>query len=401
MKKKVTIIGLGYVGLPTLLLISNNKNFKVCGYDINRKLLDELRKGKTSINEKSVKQNLKKNINNKINITENIEASDIFIITVPSGLNYKLRQDKLPLYDVVKKIIKVLKEKNLIIIETTSEPGVTEEIKKIIFKRKAGLFDKIINRPKFFLAYCPERVFPGDIFYELRNNPILIGGINQVSTNQAEKFFKNFSLKTYPTNNKIAEVAKLIENSYRNVQIGFVNELSNYAFKNDLDVKEIINLANLHPRINLLRPGIGVGGHCIPIDPYFLIQKKVNKFEILSSSLKANNHRTELIYKIIKKTILNKKIKEVNIYGATYKADVCDFRESPAIKIINKISRFRKIKINLFDPFLKDVNIIFNKNVRINPLLNTKKKLIYNILLVFHKKFKKIKKQKNLLDFTF
>lgn len=402
MKKKITVIGLGYVGLPTLLLISETNKFKVIGYDNNKKILNDIRKGKTKINEKKVKVLLRKNIKKKkFDIHNKLSRSDIFIITVPSDLNKKFRQNKLPLTDVIEKITKVLEEKNLIIIETTSELGTTDYLKEIIFKKNKRLFNGSIDKPKFHMAYCPERVFPGNAFHEIKNNPRLIGGINEKSNKETKKIFNFISKKIFLTDDKTAEISKLVENSYRNVQIGFVNELANYAFKKNLNIKEIIKLSNLHPRINLLNPGIGVGGHCIPIDPFFLIKNKFQNFKILNSSIKANNKRTIFITKVILNNIRKNKIREINIFGATYKADVADFRLSPSIKIILNLSKIKGIKINIHDPYILNNTLKIKKNLNINPKIILNKKFLLNILLVSHKKYKKIKKLNKVLDFTY
>lgn len=401
-KIKVTVIGLGYVGLPTLLLLSNNQRFSLYGYDININLLEQLRNGKTTINEKSIKNLLIKNLKNqKFKLLNTLEQSDIFIITVPSDINKNFRQNTKPLIDVINKISNVLKNNNLIIIETTSEPGTTSNLLKLIYKKNKNLFSKKNKNPKFYLAYCPERIFPGNILYELKNNPRLIGGINKKSNFEAKKFFKHISKKLIITDDKTAEISKLVENSYRNVQIGFVNELANYAQKHNLDIKKIINLANLHPRINLLNPGIGIGGHCIPVDPYFLIKNKNKNFQILTSSINVNNKRVMIISKIIKKLINEKKIKEINFFGLTYKPDVNDFRESPAVKIIKKLTKLKKIIFNIHDPFIKTENNFISKRFNINPKFNLIKKDTLNILLVAHKNYVKLKKTKGIIDFTY
>ena len=211
-----------------------------------------------------------------------------------------------------------------------------------------------------------------------------------------------FSKKIFLTDNKTAEISKLVENSYRNVQIGFVNELANYAFKKNLNIKEIIELSNLHPRINLLNPGIGVGGHCIPIDPFYLIKREFQSFKILNSSIKANSLRTKFITNIIQSNIKKNKIKEINFFGATYKADVADFRQSPSLKIINKLSKIKGIKLNIHDPYILSSTFLkTKKNLNVNPKINLNKKFLLNVLLVSHKKYKKYKKLSKILDFTF
>jgi len=402
MKKKVTIVGLGYVGLPTLLILLNTKKFLVYGYDIDTNKIDNLKKGITSINEKDVKITLKNALKNKnLFFSDKLHASNYFIICVPSNINKKYRQNLTPLFNSIDKILTVLKKNDLIIIETTSEVGTTENILKYIYKKNKSLFDRNINKPKFFMAYCPEKVFPGNTFYEIKNNPRVIGGINQKSNKISQNFFKNYCKKIYLTNSKSAEISKLVENSYRNVQIGFVNELANYTEKKKLDVAEIIKLSNLHPRINLLSPGIGVGGHCIPIDPHFLVKNKLSDFKLIQEGIKANKKRTNYIIKIIKKEILEKKYKEVSFFGITYKPDIDDLRESPALIIIKEISKFNKLRINLFDPHIKSKNLSFGKNTTINPKIIGKDKSILKVLLVSHKQFLKYKKNKEFLNFTY
>ena len=402
MKKKVTIVGLGYVGLPTLLILLNTKKFLVYGYDIDTNKIDNLKKGITSINEKDVKITLKNALKNKnLFFSDKLHASNYFIICVPSNINKKYRQNLTPLFNSIDKILTVLKKNDLIIIETTSEVGTTENILKYIYKKNKSLFDRNINKPKFFMAYCPEKVFPGNTFYEIKNNPRVIGGINQKSNKISQNFFKNYCKKIYLTNSKSAEISNLVENSYRNVQIGFVNELANYTEKKKLDVAEIIKLSNLHPRINLLSPGIGVGGHCIPIDPHFLVKNKLSDFKLIQEGIKANKKRTNYIIKIIKKEILEKKYKEVSFFGITYKPDIDDLRESPALIIIKEISKFNKLRINLFDPHIKSKNLSFGKNTTINPKIIGKDKSILKVLLVSHKQFLKYKKNKEFLNFTY
>ena len=198
-------------------------------------------------------------------------------------------------------------------------------------------------------------------FLEIKNNPRLIGGINKKSNIEAKKFFKTFCKKIFLTDSKIAETAKLVENAYRNVQIGFVNELANYAEKNKLNVSKIIELSNLHPRINLLKPGIGVGGHCIPIDPYFLIKNQPKDFKLIQASIQANENRPKIISNNLIKIIKKRNIKELNLLGLTYKPDIDDFRESPAISILKNLLLQKNLKINLVDPFIKKNQFSFGK----------------------------------------
>ena len=402
MKKKITVIGLGYVGLPTLLILSNLKKFVCYGYDNDKIKIENIKKRKIKVSEKEVNILLKNNIKNKnLIISNEINSSDVFIICVPSNANKKLRQNFTPLLNAIDKIINVLKKNDLIIIETTSEVGTTEMLQKYIYKRKKSLFNNSLYKPYFFMAYCPEKVFPGNTIHEIKNNPRIIGGINKPSNIRAKNFFINFSKKIFLTDSKTAEITKLVENSYRNVQIGFVNDLANYTEKRKLDILKIIQLSNLHPRINLLKPGIGVGGHCIPIDPYFLIQNKSQHFKLLQASIKTNERRPKIISDNLKKVIKKKKIKELNLFGLTYKPNIDDFRESPAISIFKNLLREKNLKINLIDPYIKKNQFNFNKRVKFYRVKNIKNDNdTLNILLVDHKEFSKYKNNKKVINLT-
>ncbi len=402
MKKRITVIGLGYVGLPTLLILSEHKKFITYGYDKDQSKIKLLKKGSSNLNEKGVDTLLKKNFRNKnLIISNKVNESEVFIICVPSNTNKELRQNFLPLLNSIDKIIKVLKKKDLIIIETTSEVGTTEMIQKYIYKKKKSLFNNSYKKPSFFVAYCPERVFPGNAIFEIKNNPRIIGGINKKSNIEAKNFFEIFCKNIFLTDSKIAEITKLVENAYRNVQIGFVNELANYAEKNKLNVSKIIELSNLHPRINLLKPGIGVGGHCIPIDPYFLIKNLSKDFKLIQASIQTNENRPKIISGNLKKIIKKKKIKELNLFGLTYKPNINDFRESPAISIFKNLLREKNLKINLIDPYIKKNQFNFNKRVKFYRVKNIKNNNdVLNILLVNHKEFSKYKNNKKVINLT-
>jgi UDP-N-acetyl-D-mannosaminuronic acid dehydrogenase len=360
--KKITIIGLGYVGLPTALSFCK-KGFKINGYDIDKKLIDSLNSGFTKINENNVKNLLKKYIGKKFFPKSHLEPSDIFIITVPSNKIGK-KQDLKPLLSVISRVGQLLKKNNLIIIETTSEVGTTQKLKKIINKTRPDLLSK--KKEKYFLSYCPERVFPGNTLFEIENNPKIIGGINYDSSIQTKKIISIINRNTYLTTDRVAETVKLVENSYRNLQIGFVNELSIFSEVNNLNVEEIIKLSNMHPRIHLLKPGIGIGGHCIPIDPYFLINKNQNNFKTLKASIISNNFKTLWVSKKILRIIKEKRFKKILLLGLSYKENIGDLRESPALKILKIIAKKRaSLKIYIYDPYIKfdDMKLSKYKNI--------------------------------------
>ena len=381
--KNITIIGAGYVGFPTALIIAS-KGLNVSCVDIDKKKIENLKKGINFINEKNINILFKKiRKKNLINFTTVIEKSSTYIISVPSDITKSKKQNTKPLFDVIKNITKILDINNHIIIETTSEVGITEEIKNYIMHKRPDLFD-IKKNPKFYLAYCPERIFPGNILNELKTNPRIIGGIDKNSAIKCSKIFKIFNNKNFITDSRTAELVKLTENSYRSVNIALANELSIISNKLNINFDELRKLSNLHPRVNLLKAGIGVGGHCIPIDPWFLVSKFKIKPNVIKSSLKQNINKTNVIIK----NILNEnKNRKILIWGATYKENVTDTRNSPAAYIIKRLIN-AKMNIKIFDNNVKDndkFKISYKKLFIKNP-----KKIISgynNILLVKHKSF--------------
>ena len=381
--KNISIIGAGYVGFPTALIIAS-KGINVSCVDIDRKKIENLKKGINFINEKNINILFKKiRKRNLINFTTIIEKSSTYIISVPSDITKSKKQNTKPLFDVIKNIAKILDINNRIIIETTSEVGVTEKIKNYIMHKRPDLFD-IKKNPKFYLAYCPERIFPGNILNELKTNPRIIGGIDKNSAIKCSKIFKIFNNKNFITDSRTAELVKLTENSYRSVNIALANELSIISNKLNINFDELRKLSNLHPRVNLLKAGIGVGGHCIPIDPWFLVSKFKIKPNVIKSSLKQNINKTNVI---IKKILNENKNRKILIWGATYKENVTDTRNSPAAYIIKRLIN-AKMNIKIFDNKIKDndkFKISYKKLFIKNP-----KKIISgynNILLVKHKSF--------------
>jgi|TARA_B110000027_G_scaffold94945_1_gene100208 UDP-N-acetyl-D-mannosaminuronic acid dehydrogenase len=381
--KNISIIGAGYVGFPTALIIAS-KGLNVSCVDIDKKKIENLKKGINFINEKNINILFKKiRKKNLINFTTVIEKSSTYIISVPSDITKSKKQNTKPLFDVIKNITKILDINNHIIIETTSEVGITEEIKNYIMHKRPDLFD-IKKNPKFYLAYCPERIFPGNILNELKTNPRIIGGIDKNSAIKCSKIFKIFNNKNFITDSRTAELVKLTENSYRSVNIALANELSIISNKLNINFDELRKLSNLHPRVNLLKAGIGVGGHCIPIDPWFLVSKFKIKPNVIKSSLKQNINKTNVI---IKKILNENKNRKILIWGATYKENVTDTRNSPAAYIIKRLIN-AKMNIKIFDNNVKDndkFKISYKKLFIKNP-----KKIISgynNILLVKHKSF--------------
>lgn len=397
LNKNVCVIGMGYIGLPTSILLAS-KNFTVYGFDKNLKVLENIKKHNVNFNEPGLKKLLKKTLNKKLILSSELKPSDIYIICVPTPVkkvNNNHKSDISMVMDCINKMKYFLKPKDTIIIESTCPPGTTKKIERI-------LNDFLSFKNDLKIAYCPERILPGKILYELKNNDRIIGGINKKSSSFVKKFY------SYICNGKIiicsetaAEIIKIAENSYRDLNIGFANSLSLICEKESQNVDEIIKLANYHPRVNILKPGIGVGGHCIPVDPWFLIEKYPNFTKQALETRNINNLKTSHVLKKIINYIWTFKKKyehEPNILclGLSYKENSDDLRGSPAFFIFKKL----KIKfkgVTSFDPNI-DVNLSKEEIIK----LFSKADIL--IKLVNHKEFnkgpfKRLINQKNVLSF--
>ena len=395
---RICVIGLGYVGLPTALII-NSKNYEVIGVDINSNLIKNLKKNKVNLEEKEIQKYFLSSIkNNKIKFSSKPKKSDFFIICVPTPLKNNI-SDISSVLKAVESIYPVLKDGDTIIIESTCPVGST-----MLIKKKIDNFFK--NKIKYKLAYSPERVLPGDAFNEILNNDKIVGGIDEPSTNIVSEFFSGIiNGNIHKTNSDMAELCKLVENSYRSLNIAFANELSMLCLKNSLDVISLIKLANLHKRVNILQPSIGVGGHCIPIDPIFLTELDKNHTSLISLSSEINKKKTTTMkkYLINRLNRLNKtrhkKLKKIICLGLSYKPDVGDLRESPAMKIYKHLKKIKDYETKAYEPHSnfceKDILKKFN---------SIKSQEIY-IKLVDHSIFKQKKyldlfKSKIIIDLT-
>lgn len=337
--KKVNILGLGYIGLPTAALIAS-KGLKVIGVDIKEDVVGKINKGQVHIIEPDLK-GLVRYVVEKGYLKASIkpEKADVFIIAVPTPFKENHQPDISYVEDAIRMILPFLEKGNLVIIESTSPVGTTEKMKKIIFNERVDLKEKI------YIAYCPERVLPGQVIYELEHNDRAVGGINPESAKKSKEFYSIFVKgNIYETNSKTAEMCKLVENAYRDVNIAFANELSMIADNAGVNVWELIELANKHPRVNILDPGPGVGGHCIAVDPWFIISQYPKKSKIIKTAREINDYKSEWVMEQIKNEV--RKIKEKNkkepiigLLGVTYKPNIDDLRESPALQIALKLKK--------------------------------------------------------------
>lgn len=395
--QKVVMIGLGYIGLPTAALIANN-NIHVHGVDINPQVVETINAGKIHIVEPSLDQAVATAVAKGFlkAATTPIEANT-YLIVVPTPFKAKNEPDISFVEAATKAIIPLLKENDLYIIESTSPIGTTEKMMRYIYAERPELQDKL------HIAYCPERVLPGNVMHELVHNDRVIGGVDENATQKAIAFYRQFVKgELHPTNARTAEMCKLTENSSRDVQIAFANELSLICDKADINVWELIRLANKHPRVNILQPGCGVGGHCIAVDPYFIVADYPMESQIIAKAREINNYKSFWCAEKVKTAKLEFQLKHgrkasVAIMGLAFKPNIDDLRESPAKYIAQRI-----LQDSHDDTcFIVEPNIQEHKVFKLTPTKEAVEKADIIVFLVAHNEFKKlnINNSKIVLDF--
>ena len=396
----VSIIGLGYIGLPTAALIAS-KGIKTIGVDKNIEIVELINKGKCPIVEKDLDKLLSKTIKQKnLFVTSIPKKSDVFIIAVPTPLNNKNNSpDISQVEESVENISTLLMPGNIVILESTIPVGATEKVADIIRKKRPDL-----NLPDFGskslnysvnIAHCPERVLPGNILYELLNNDRIIGGISDQCSKKAKSIYELFVKGDCKiTDSRTAELCKLAENSYRDVNIAFANELSMICEKLEINPWNLIELANNHPRVDILKPGPGVGGHCIAVDPWFIVHSNEKEAKLIKTARQVNLNKTEFIISKIHNEVsmLPKPINEINIacLGLAFKANVDDLRESPALEIAIKLNKFNFQKQFLIEPNISKIPKNFKNNAILSSLNEILEEVDIVLILVDHEEFKNI-----------
>ena len=344
---KVCVIGLGYVGLPTSLLLSK-AGHQVHGFDVNPATVKSLNQGVATLKEPGLDEALQEaKLNGNFVASESPSRADVFLIAVPTPVSKGKKADLRFVEAATASIVSYLRPGNLIIVESTVPPGCCQEVVASIL-RGSGL-DAGID---YHLAHCPERVLPGNALYELAHNPRIIGGYTETCAEMAKAFYQSFVHgEIFTTGLYEAELAKLTENAFRDVNLAFVNTLAAICEEIDVDVERVIELANHHPRVNLLKPGPGVGGHCIPVDPWFLVQRFPEQTSLLKAARAVNDERPHKIVAKVLSRLKAGRVKEPTVaaLGVTYKANVCDVRESPALEIVEMLKK-EGINVKVCDP---------------------------------------------------
>ena len=377
----ICIIGLGYIGLPTAAMFSTHGH-KVLGVDVNKKVIDALNQGKVIIEE----PHLEEMVNNAVkggflSADEKPNEADAFIICVPTPIKADKTADLSYVENAARMIIPYLRKGNIVILESTSPPATTRDFLGSIF-RDAGF----IPGEDIYLAYCPERVLPGRILIELKENNRVVGGINEESASIVKDLYKSFVKgEIYTSEATTAEMCKLMENTYRDVNIALANELAMLCEKMGVNAWDVIEFANKHPRVNLHMPGPGVGGHCIAVDPWFIVEKQPQISKIITQARNTNDGMPWHVLERIKElTSEIKGEKKILILGVTYKPNVDDMRESPIIGLIGLLK-----EEGTFNTVIVDKHVEYEGS-KDNDVYEAAKNAHLVVLAVNHSEFKDI-----------
>ena len=394
---KVCFMGLGYIGLPTAIIAAEH-GVRVTGVDINPKVVEMTNAGRLHIIEPGLQELLQKVVESgalKASLTP--EASDAYFMVVPTPFKGNHEPDISYVETATRTVIPLLKEGDLYVIESTSPVGTTDKMADLIFSLRPELKGKI------YIAYCPERVLPGNVIYELIHNDRVIGGIDSASTDKAAEFYGRFVKgMLHRTNNKTAEMCKLTENSSRDVQIAFANELSLICDKAGINVWELISLANKHPRVNILQPGCGVGGHCIAVDPYFITADFPVESQLIAKAREINNYKAFWCAEKVQNTMLKfelefKRKPVVAMMGLAFKPDIDDLREAPAKYITTRVMQ----GCNNADILIVEPNITEHNVFKLTDYKEAYDRADIVVYLVAHTPFKNLpyREDKIILDF--
>lgn len=347
MKATICVLGLGYIGLPAASLLAT-KGYRVTGVDINPQVVESINRGNVHIVEPDLDVLVRSAVNSG-NLVASLEPAraDIFILAVPTPFRENKQPDTRHVESATRAICEVLEAGNLVILESTVPVGTTEmAVARTLFEHRPELQGRIA------IAHCPERVLPGQILRELIANDRVVGGIDPASTEKAVEFYREFvSGEVLGTDARSAEMAKLTENSFRDVNIAFANELSMVCDELCINVWDVISLANRHPRVNILNPGPGVGGHCIAVDPWFIVASAPERARLIRTAREVNDFKPHWVMEKVRQKAERFKHPVIGCLGVTFKADVDDIRESPALEIVRGLMAAQGMEVLVSDPY--------------------------------------------------
>ena len=358
----INVIGLGYIGLPTALMMSSH-GVEVIGTDSNPKVVETLKAGKTTFKEEGLDELFRQAVETGIKFSTDYQVTDTYIISVPTPYDkFSKKVDAVYVVEAVKTILGVCPDNATLVIESTISPGTIDKFVR-----------PVIGNRKINLVHAPERIIPGNMVYELLHNNRTIGADDREIGEKIAKLYESFCQgEIVVTDIRTAEMTKVVENTFRAVNIAFANELAKICRHDSMDVYEIIRICNMHPRVNILQPGPGVGGHCISVDPWFLVGDYPSLAKVIDESMKTNDSMPDFvlnrIYEIMKENGL-KDISRVGLYGLTYKENVDDMRESPTLQLLESQERHLAPGLKIYDPFIS-ADVVKNQYHNLDVFLN-------------------------------
>ncbi|MFM5753445.1 UDP-N-acetyl-D-mannosamine dehydrogenase [Aeromonas veronii] len=403
----ISVVGLGYIGLPTAAVIASN-GIRVIGVDVNQHAVDTINQGKIHIVEPGLEDLVKQAVQNgHLTAHTSPQKADAFLIAVPTPFKGEDHEPDLKYIESASRALAPMLEKgNLVVLESTSPVGATEQMAKWLSEERSDLtFPHTVaegQTPDIFVAHCPERVLPGQVIRELVENDRIIGGMDKASTEAATQVYKMFVKKgeCIATEARTAEMSKLTENAFRDVNIAFANELSLICDQQSINVWELISLANRHPRVNILQPGCGVGGHCIAVDPWFIVNQNPDTAKLIRAARETNDYKPKYVVEQVVKAVESIERPTIACLGLAFKPDIDDLRESPALDITVELAKLG-YNILAVEPNIHELPTKLSalENVKM-AALNDIEKADSIIILVNHKEFKNFLKTNKTIDFV-
>ncbi len=401
-KYKVCIVGLGYIGLPTAAILSS-VGHDVIGLEVNKNIVDVVNRGEIHIVEPELDGLVRSAVyNGRLRAVLVAEPADIFIIAVPTPFMNDHQPDLSYVEKAARMIAPKLRRGNLVVLESTSPVGTTEKLSVWLAEERPDLRFPLKDSQDVdvYLAYCPERVLPGSIVSELVRNDRVIGGLTSLCAQKARELYQTFVRgRCYETDARTAEMTKLTENAFRDVNIAFANELSLICDQLEIDVWELIALANRHPRVNILNPGPGVGGHCIAVDPWFIVNSAPTVSHLIRTARKVNDSKPEWvvskIFEAVKESRENNETVVIACLGLAFKANIDDFRESPSLQIVEKLAEILSIeRLLVVEPYIEHLPTVLENKCELTSLEDAVRQANIIVLLVDHDSFMSVDRNK-------
>lgn len=353
--KSINVVGLGYIGLPTALMFAAN-GIRVRGTDLNINIVNKLSSGELTFKEDGLEKLFKKAQKNEIEFSTNYLKTDMYIITVPTPyIKESKKIDPKYVISAVNNVLNFCEKGAIIVIESTVSPGTIDKFVRPLIEEKGLVLGNDVH-----LVHAPERIIPGKMIYELENNSRTIGADSEAIGNKVKEVYSSFCKgDIIVTDIKTAELSKVVENTFRDINIAFANELAKICRRENIDVYNLIEIANKHPRVNILNPGPGVGGHCISVDPWFLVGDYPEMVNVIKSAREVNDSMPDFVISRIKELMKENNIEDISrvgLYGITYKEDVDDTRESPTLQLLQKLNDYEANSIKIYDPFISELH---------------------------------------------